>query len=198
MTEKLNEIVEEINETDMSDFVDKYIRELEEKKWRNEERFNSFLEFLITYVDANERVLSDSFYYEEENCKPYTYREFENYLESLYDAVNAYGQKNLVNNRFDIQEDDYFTEHSYCIKIKDKFYQIELVTGQGSYIGFRLVNHPNIESYVDYELMMNNRKSPQYENNLKHIIFANLKHLVESLVEDGAEKEMVEKFIREY
>ena len=198
MTDKLKEAVDEINETDMSDFVDKYIREMEAKKWRNAERFNSFLDYLITYVDTNKRVLSDSFYYEEEKCKPYTYREFENYLESLYDAINAYGHKNLVDNRFDVREDDYFTEKSYCVKIKEKFYRIELVSGQGSYVSFELINHSNIQSYVDYDLMMNNVKSPQYEKNLRRIIFTNLEQLVESLVEDGADKELVEKCIREY
>lgn len=198
MSNKGNKIIKEIDEFDMSEFIDNYLKEEEEKRWKNEDRFNNFLEYLINYVDKHERVLSDDFYYEEEKCKPYTFREFESYLNSLYDIVNNYASKNFIFDRFGVNSENIFTDKSYCVKIKDKFYHIELVVGQGSYVAFGLTQNEENTSYVDYDLMMDDKKSPFYEHNLKKIIQSNLQHLVDELVNDGADKELVEKIIREY
>lgn len=194
---KINEL-EKMNELDMSEFVNKYIKEEEEKRWKNEDRFNNFLDYLLNYIDVNKRVLSDNFCYEEEKCQPYDYREFEDYLYSLYDIVNEYASKNFVYDRFDLSEEDIYSDKSYCVKIKDKFYRIELVVGQGSYIVFELTENKDDISYVDYDLMINDKKSPRFEQNLKEVIHCQLEQLVEVLVNDGADKNLVEKFIREY
>lgn len=187
-----------IDEKDIDEFVDKYLKEQEEKRWKNEDRFNNFLEYLIKYVDKEKRVLSDDFYYNEDKCKPYTFREFESYLYSLYDIVDDYANKNFVYNGFNLTKEDYFTESSYCLKIKDKFYKIELVIGQGSYICFGLTNNNKNISYVDYNLMIKDEKSPLYEHLLKEIVQDNLNNLVKELAEKGADEEIVKKFIKEY
>ena len=198
MSEIKNTVDKTLESIDMSEFVSKYLEEQEEKRWKDEDRFNNFLEYLINYVDTNKRVLSDDFYYEEEKCKPYSFREFENYLNSLYDIVHEYARKNFIYDGFKLTEEDIFSEHSYCIKIKDKFYHIELVSGQGSYILFELVENKNNTSYVDYDLMMIGKKSPLYEENLKLIIKEEIEELIDSLVKDGADRELVKKIIKEY
>lgn len=198
MSEIKNTVDKTLESIDMSEFVSKYLEEQEEKRWKDEDRFNNFLEYLINYVDTNKRVLSDDFYYEEEKCKPYSFREFESYLNSLYDIVREYARKNFIYDGFELTEEDIFSEHSYCIKIKDKFYHIELVSGQGSYILFELVENKNNTSYVDYDLMMIGKKSPLYEENLKLIIKEEIEELIDSLVKDGADRELVKKIIKEY
>lgn len=187
-----------IDELDISKFVDEYLREQEEKRWKNDKIHNEFLDYLIKFVSNNKVVMSDDFYYDEEKCKPYTFREFENHLYSLYDMVNDYAQKNFISDRFNIADDDIFTDKSYCLKIKNKFYAIELVVGQGSFVRFELVADNNSVSYVDYDLMVINEKSPHYENNLKETVNIILDGIVEELVKNGANKEMIKKFIQEY
>ena len=198
MLKDINNIIKEIDELDMTEFVDNHIKEQEEKRWKNEDRFNNFLKYLINYIDKYKRVLSDSFYYEEDKCKPYTFREFESYLNSLYDIVDDYASKNFIFDRFNVTNDDIFTDKSYCLKIKDKFYHIELVVGQGSFIAFELTKNEDNIPYVDYDLMMLDKKSPFYEHNLKEIIHSNLEHFIKEFVDDGVDKELVEKIIREY
>ena len=182
----------------MDEFVERYLQEEEDKRWKDEDRFNSFLHYLINYTNKHNRVLSDDFYYNEDGCKPYTFREFESYLNSLYDIVHDYAKRNFIDNSFLLTDDDIFSEYSYCIKIKDKFYHIELVSGQGSYIRFELVENKDIVSYVDYDLMMSNTKTPSYEYNLKLIINNEIEQIVDSLVCNGADRKLVNKLIREY
>lgn len=187
-----------IDELDISKFVDEYLREQEEKRWKNDKIHNEFLDYLIKFVSNNKVVMSDDFYYDEEKCKPYTFREFENHLYSLYDMVNDYAQKNFISDRFNIADDNIFTDKCYCLKIKNNFYAIELVVGQGSFVRFELVDNNNNISYVDYDLMIVNEKSPHYENNLKEMVNIILDGIVEELVENGANEELVKKFIQEY
>lgn len=193
-----NDIMSKIDEAETDEFMKNYLGEQEEKRWKNEDRFNKFLDFLIKFIDKNKRVLSDDFYYEEEKCKPYTFREFESYLMSLYDIVDNYAQKNLIFDRFSTADENIFSEKSYCLKIKEKFYRIELVVGQGSFVSLELVNDNNNYSYADYNLIIMDKQSPFYENNLKEKIYLNLNNMVEELIEDGANKELVEDFIKEY
>lgn len=61
----------------MSEFVEKYIKEEKDKRWKDEDRFNSFLHYLINYVNKHYRVLSDDFYYNEDGHKNYTYEQQE-------------------------------------------------------------------------------------------------------------------------
>lgn len=197
---KMSEIKDIVDKTlediNMSEFVNRYIKEEEEKRWKDEHRFNSFLKYLINYVDINKRVLSDDFYYEDD--KPYGSREFESYLNSLYDIIHKYSKKNFINDRFLLTNEDMFSEHSYCVKIKDKFYHIELVCGQGSYVIFELVENKNNDFYVDYDLMMADKKTPFYEENLKLIVEHKLEQLISSLVQHDVDRELVKKIIKEY
>lgn len=116
---------------------------------------------------------------------------------SLYDMVNDYAQNNFIFDGFNIANDDIFTDKSYCLKIKNKFYAIELVVGQGSFVRFELVDDNNGVSYVDYDLMVINEKSPHYENNLKETVNIILDGIVEELVKNGANEELIRKLIRE-
>lgn len=199
MSENKNMLDNEIKDMDMSEFVDNYLKEEEERRWKDEDRFNNFLEYLIDYIAKNKRVLSDDFYYDEDGCKPYTFREFESYLNSLYDIVHNYAKKNFIDNCFLLTDEDMFSEYSYCVKIKDKFYHIELVSGQGSFILFESAeSKKNIDSYVDYDLMMSNDKSPSYEHNLQLRINAEIEGLIDSLVQEGVDRTIIEKIIKEY
>ncbi|MFR2890254.1 MAG: hypothetical protein ACLTDM_18880 [Clostridium butyricum] len=198
MNDELKNNLKPINEIEMSEFVDGYLREQEEKRWKRDDKHSKFLDFLIEFVAKNIVVFSDDFYYNEEKCKLYTFREFESYLYSLYDMVDDYAKKNFIYDKFNIADDNIFTDKSYCLKIKNKFYAIELVVGQGSFVRFELVADNNSVSYVDYDLMVINEKSPHYENNLKETVNIILDGIVEELVKNGANKEMIKKFIQEY
>ena len=185
--------------TNVDEFIERYLQEEDNKRWKDEDRFNAFLNYLINYTNKYYRVLSDDFYYNECGCKPYTFREFESYLYSLYDIVHDYAKRNFVDNNFLLTNEDIFSEYSYCVKIKDKFYHIELVSGQGSFIRFELVeNETDIVSYVDYDLMMSNTKTPNYEYNLQLIISKEIEQLVDSLVQHGADRKLINKLIKEY
>ena len=118
MSEVMDIMNKALESIDMSEVVDKFLKEKEEKRWKDEDRFNNFLEYLINYIDTNKRVMSDDFYYEEEKCKPYRFREFESYLYSLYDIVDEYATENFVYDRFELSEEDMFSDKSYCLKIR--------------------------------------------------------------------------------
>lgn len=194
ITDKLTPISNE----EMKSFIDKLIAEEEENKWKKEERFENFLDYLVNYININSYVTSDDFYYDEDSCSPYTYSEFETYLNSLYDIVNKYGKENFISNDFKLTEEDCFVENSYCLKIKEKFYCIQLVVGQGSYISFEIVDDNCGLSYIDYELMMNNTKCPSYENNVKKHFSLELEMLINDFVERGAKKDMLKSILKEY
>lgn len=188
---------ERINDFDIEEFTKNYIKEQEENRWKNEPKYNEFLNYLVNFVKKHKKVTSDNFYYQEKDCKPYTYREFEDYLFSLYDIVDEYGTKNCINDSFNLTS-EYFSENSYYLKIKDDFYKIELICGQGSYVFFEVIDSNNNSSYVDYDLMIEDKVSPFYEHNIKEDIFESMSDLVDEFINKGVSKELVISYINDF
>lgn len=190
--------LEPISKEEMQAFVDNYIKEQEEKRWKKEKRFDDFLNYLIQYTHNNKYVDSDSFYYNEDKSSPYSYREFENYLSSLYDIVNLYAKTNFIPDEFNLGEEDYFTENSYCLKINKCFYCIKLVVGQGSYISFELIDSNNDYAYIDYDLMINDIKSPYYEENIKKEFLFSLELLINDFTKRGAKQDILINILKNF
>ena len=160
-----------INDLDIDKAIENYKKDLDEKTWKNEDRFNNFIEFLYKNMNIGVHICSDSFYYNEEYCSPYSYRDFEKYLFSLYDAVENYANENYIQSIENLYEyNDYFV-----LKYKDRFYSIECISGQGSFIRFEcLKDFDTNNDYIDYKLMINNKKPSNYNSNIEKAIFDDL------------------------
>lgn len=105
-------------------------------------------------VDRKKGVDTDDFDYNDTPTpiKPnYTGEEFSELLFSLFDLIDDYAKENNISNEFDRQENDYFTQDKYCVKIYDKYYSIRLVVGQGSYVRFETLKEDKVYDYVDYK-----------------------------------------------
>ena len=160
-----------INDLDIDKAIENYKKDLDEKTWKNEDRFNNFIEFLYKNMNIGVHICSDSFYYNEEDCSPYSYRDFEKYLFSLYDAVENYANENYIQSIENLYEyNDYFV-----LKYKDRFYSIECISGQGSFIRFECLKDFDANNdYIDYKLMINNKKPSNYNSNIEKAIFDDL------------------------
>lgn len=176
-----------------------WAEEIEEKRWENEKKNNDFLNFLIKYINENSSVMSDAFDYNEKECNPYSSNEFCSYLFSLYDFIDNYCIDNYIKDRFLTTEEDYFTEKSYCIRINNCFYKIELVSGQGSYILFGKVDNNENYPFAIYEYMLDNKECDNLEENVKDLIFNELNVITNQLEEkEKIKKILIKKYMKEF
>lgn len=184
-----------INDLEIEKAIENYKKDLEERTWKNEDRFNNFIEFLYKKIDINNVVCSDSFYYNEEGCSPYSYRDFEKYLFSLYDAVEKYANENYIQaieNLYDYS--DYFV-----LKYKDRFYSIECISGQGSFIRFECLKKFNTNNdYIDYEFMINNKKTPNCNKNIEKAIFHDLDRVFEEHKSNNIPETLIVDIFKKY
>ena len=146
--EKIIEKLENLNSFDIKQIVNYQTY----TTWKNDSNCNNFLKFIVSYLKEHETVTSDDFYYKDIACAPYFADEIDSYLNALFDAVHNFAVEKHISNNFNLTCKDMFTEHSYCLKINDEFYQIELVLGQGTSIRLSLAN--NYPDYIDYNKMM--------------------------------------------
>lgn len=184
-----------INDLEIEKAIENYKKDLEERTWKNEDRFNNFIEFLYKKIDINNVVCSDSFYYNEDDCSPYNYRDFEKYLFSLYDAVEKYANENYIQ----IIEDPYEYSNYFVLKYKDRYYSIECIYGQGSFVRFECLKDfsTNIDC-VDYELMINNKKSPNYNKNIEQAIFDDLDGIFDEYEDNKVSKTLIVDIFKKY
>ena len=152
----------------MDEAIGNYKKDLDEKTRKNEDRFNNFIEFLYKNMNTGVHICSNSSYYNEDGCEPYSSRDFKRYLFSLYYTVVDYANENYIQSL-----DNLYAYNSYfALKYKDKFYTIEYVCGQGTFIKFScLKDFDTSNDYIDYELMINNKKTSNYNLKMEKAIF---------------------------
>ena len=179
-------------------YLENYLKEQEENKWKKEKRFEDFLEYLLELVEREHSISSDIFCYNEEKVTKYTSSEFEKLFHSLSEKVDEYGSKNFIKNDFNIDSSDYFTTYSYCIKIKDKFYKICSISGQGTYIYMSLINEEIEKDFIDYELMMNDEPDTHYKENVENYIKEKIEELLNDLATQDIPTDMLLTYLRNY
>lgn len=197
----IKKLIEEIDEKlSHSEYWEKQEKERERNRWKNEDRFNNFLKFLIDLNKSEGRIISDMYDYKEEKLKGYELEEFHILFESLEHAVRDYATENFIEDRYGVDEESYFTESSIVLKVNNEFYQLELVVGQGSYIIFDKVEDfkPKKSNYVDYELMLKNKKNPHYEETIKDLIHEDLNDMKDKIREYNVNEELFIEALKEY
>lgn len=120
-----------------------------------------FIDFLCDYLDKNNDVCSDSFFSlskhpKQNDCNPYTPLKFEEQCFSLYNKIENYATKNNINSiSADLAEYyEYYVKY-YFFKYKGKFYYIECISEQRSYISLKSVDNIRDDiGYIDYDLMI--------------------------------------------
>lgn len=195
----MKKTIDNIFEDDLglTKIIDSHVEDTDDEySWKNNDNYNCFLEYLVAYIDSNKIAISDDFYYKETvSCEPYSHFEFEKYLHSLFDIVHEYAQKHFIFNKFNIYYDDEYLEGSYCLKIKNKFYNIQR-RGKFSTVTFTLVHMEHNYTYIDYTLMILGQAPITHSS--EEIIKDNMDALIVSLVKLGIETSLIRKTIKEY
>lgn len=187
------------------DFLDKCfenpVEKVKETYWKDEDKYHNFIEFLCNYLDKNNKICSDSFYSSNYDCSPYTPEEFEDYCFLLYNAIESYARKNHI----PLNIDNYCTtsyeydDEYYIFNYKNKFYYIECISGQGSFIALKtLDNIKKSQKYIDYSLMIKNKKPSNYNSNLEDIIFKALDEIIGTYSNDSTDKKLIINSIEKY
>lgn len=150
--------------------TEEFMESLKEEKWSNNKECNDFLNFTLNYIDANGAISSEEFLYDKSSEFS---DKFDKMLFVLWDKINNYGTKNYLS-AYRFQEDSLFVQDCYYIKIKDKFYLIEYLVGQGTAIVLSIIDNIGDRPFIDYELMMEEKESQLKEKALKEEIFSKL------------------------
>ena len=141
-----------ITDKDIEKAVEKWLKEQERKRWKDDKKHNDFLNYLIELVRKQRAVDDWDYEYNDDPIKSdYTGEEFSELLTSLFDLIDDYAKEYNICNEFDIQENDYFTQDKYCVKINNEFYSIKLVVGQGSFVRFEKIEDNKGCEYIDYK-----------------------------------------------
>lgn len=151
--------------------IEEFMESLQKEEWSNNKECNDFLNFTLNYVDGNGAISSEEFLYD--RCSEFSSEKFDELLFALWDKINNYGVKNHLS-AYRFQEDLMFIQGCYYLKIKEKFYLIECLEGQGTAIVLTRIDNIGDYPFVDYELMMEEKESPLKEKALKEEIFSKL------------------------
>lgn len=186
----------DIKDLDIEKIVENFNNNSNNNAWKNENKFNDFIEFLYNNVDTGCHVCSDLLYYnEDDNSCPYNYRDFENYLFSLHDAVENYAHENYI----PMVENYYLDNYYFVLKYKDKFFSLECISGQGSFIQFKCLKDFDVQNdYIDYEFMINNKKTLNYNLNLEKAIFNDLDEVFSKHSSNNISKELITNIFEKY
>lgn len=151
-----------INDINLDGFQ-AFLESLKSPGWTGADDENEFLNFLLNYVhnDESRSISSETIAYQ--------YKEFKrNYLHLLSSKVSSYAEEYHIEDNVCVDGDDIFIKSSYALKIKDQFYLIQYLVGQGTLVYFEyLEDVTDFESYVDYDLMMRDEIPASYEEDLK-------------------------------
>lgn len=194
----MKKTIDNIFEDDLglTKIIDSHVEELDKYEWKSNDKFNCFLEYLVDYTNKNNVVMSDDFYYKEDmSYEPYSRFEFEKYLHSLFNIVHEYALKYSIFNKFNIYNDAKYLEGSYCLKIKNKFYNIQR-SGEFSNVLFELVPIKHNYKYIDYDLMILGQAP--ISNSTEKFIKDTIDELIVSLAKLGIETKIIRKTIKEY
>ena len=139
-----------ISDEELLLFTKQWLEEEERRRWKHDKRHNDFLDYLINLL--NEELILDSDEYEDIPIQPnYSGEDFDELLYSFFMFIDEYAKENDIANEFDIDEDEYFNCDKYCVKIKNNFYSIQLVVGQGSYVRIEKIEDNKGYEFITYE-----------------------------------------------
>lgn len=124
-------------ESNFKSFIDNYFKEIEDK--RKNVSSKSYIEWLYNFCDGiNIKGFSDDDFLYKEKCID---RQNSLLLSSFLDYVEDLAIQQRVLNFPNPKHE--FETHNYVILIKDKFYEITNMCGQGSITFIELVEKPN-------------------------------------------------------
>ena len=139
-----------ISDKDLRLLFEQHLLMEERRRWKHDEKHNDFLDYLINLLD--EELILDSDEYEDTPIQPnYSGEDFDELLNSFFTFIDEYAKENDIANEFNINEYDYFTHDKYCVKIKNNFYSIKLVVGQGSYVRIEKIEDNKGYEFITYE-----------------------------------------------
>ena len=94
-----------ITDKDIEKAVEKWLKEQERKRWKDDKKHNDFLNYLIELVRKQRAVDDWDYEYNDDPIKPdYTGEEFSELLTSLFDLIDDYAKEYNICNEFDIQD----------------------------------------------------------------------------------------------
>ena len=141
-----------ISDEELMLFAKQWLEEEERRRWKHDKKHNDFLDYLINLLDENLILDSDEYEYDDTPIQPnYSGEDFDELLNSFFSFIDEYAKENNIPNGFDINEDDYFTTDKYCVKIKNNFYSIKLVIGQGSFVRIEKIEDNKGYEFITYE-----------------------------------------------
>ena len=141
-----------ISDKDLKLLFEQHLLMEERRRWKHDEKHNDFLDYLINLLDEELILDSDEYEYEDTPIQPnYSGEDFDELLKSFFTFIDEYAKENNIPNGFDINEDDYFTTDKYCVKIKNNFYSIKLVVGQGSFVRIEKIEDNKGYEFITYE-----------------------------------------------
>ena len=141
-----------ISDKDLKLLFEQHLLMEERRRWKHDEKHNDFLDYLINLLDEELILDSDEYEYEDTPIQPnYSGEDFDELLNSFFTFIDEYAKENDIANEFNINEDDYFTCDKYCVKIKNNFYSIKLVVGQGSYVRIEKIEDNKGYEFITYE-----------------------------------------------
>lgn len=183
-----------------SEIWDKEELEEDSNRWKDEDRFNNFIYFLVDLVKDQGIVRSNMFDGNEEKLGSYSIEEFCILLESFERAISIYAIENFIDDKYEMDEDLYLEESSIVVKINEKFYKVESFVGNNAYISFvRLYDFkPSRNNYVDYNLLIKNRKSPRYEETIKELIHEDLDDIKDKIIASNVSRDVFIEALAEY
>ena len=141
-----------ISDEDLRSLFEQHLLMEERGRWKHDKKHNDFLDYLINLLDEELILDSDEYEYEDTPIQPnYSGEDFDELLNSFFMFIDEYAKENDIANKFDIDEDEYFNCDKYCVKIKNNFYSIQLVVGQGSYVRIEKIEDNKGYEFITYE-----------------------------------------------
>lgn len=152
----LEKLLNELDEKDIDEFMNGFIKEENEWKWRNEGDFLIFLNEMVEYLKENKSLNSETFLYDEKENHFTSKKEYVDYLESLINKIYSYCDKyklNLINDS--VKESLFFNDLCVLLKHKDKLYLIERLYGQGTLDIISIYDGKEDNYILDYDDIIN-------------------------------------------
>ena len=141
-----------ISDEDLRSLFEQHLLMEERRRWKHDKKYTDFLDYLINLLDEELILDSDEYEYEDTPIQPnYSGEDFDELLNSFFMFIDEYAKENDIANEFDIDEDEYFNCDKYCVKIKNNFYSIQLVVGQGSYVRIEKIEDNKGYEFTTYE-----------------------------------------------
>lgn len=164
----LEKLLNELDEKDIDEFINGFIKEENEWKWRNEGDFLIFLNEMVEYLKENKSLNSETFLYDEKENHFTSKKEYVDYLESLINKIYSYCDKyklNLINDS--VKESLFFNDLCVLLKHKDKLYLIERLYGQGTLDIISIYDGKEDNYILDYDDIINDNPPKNHKEILK-------------------------------